>query len=45
MMLEKNQLKMYHSDERLILKAPWPDNMTLKVESNLGDHKCLASTA
>lgn len=44
MKLEKNQMKVYHDNERLILKAPLEDNMTLKVEINLVDHKCLAST-
>lgn len=42
--LEKNQMKVYHGDGRLIMKAPLPDNTTIKVESNTVNHKCLAST-
>lgn len=44
MKLEKNQMKVYHGDERLILKAPLENNRTFKVEINTVDHKCLAST-
>lgn len=36
-------MKVYHGDERLILKAPWEDNGTFKVDINMVDHKCLAS--
>lgn len=45
MKLEKNQMKVYHGDERLILTAPLADNKTFKVEINLVVHKCLASIA
>lgn len=43
--LEKNQIKVYHGDVRLILKAPLAYNMTFKVEINIVDRKYLASTA
>ena len=45
MKIEKNHMKVYHSDGRLILKAPLADNRTFKVAINPVDHKCLASTA
>lgn len=44
MKLEKNQIKVYHDDGRLILKASLADNMTFKVEINPVNHKCLASS-
>lgn len=44
MKIEKNHMKVYHSDERLILKAPLAGNKIFKVEINPVDHKCLAST-
>lgn len=44
MKIEKNHMKVYHSDDMLILKAHLADNMTFKVDNNPVDHKCLAST-
>src|ERR1044072_8317300 len=44
MKLERNQMKVYRADERLIMKAPLAENKTFKVELNTSDHKCLAST-
>lgn len=35
-------MKVYHSDGRMILKAPLADNRTLKIEIKPVDHKCLA---
>lgn len=44
MKLKRNQMQVYHGDERLIMKAPLAHNMTFKVEINTVDHKCLSST-
>ena len=45
MKLERNQMKVYRADGRLIMKAPLTENKTFKVEINIFDHMCLASTA
>ena len=44
MKIEKNHMKVYHSDDMIILKEPLADNRTFKVEINLVDHKCFVST-
>ena len=44
MKLERNEMKVYRADGRLIMKAPLAENKTFKVELNTSDHKCLAST-
>ena len=44
MKLERNQMKVYRTDERLIMKAPLAENKMFKVELNTSDHKCFAST-
>lgn len=41
MKIEKNHMKVYHSDGRLILKTPLADNEIFKVEINRVNRKCL----
>ncbi|XP_050897457.1 uncharacterized protein LOC127104311 [Lathyrus oleraceus] len=39
-----NQMKVFVSEGRLILRVPFVENKTFKIEINMVDHKCLSST-